>query len=141
MDGLAPEPCKIQLRNDFNGWVLLCSRWQMENVGSQFLSLRHCYEKSRFSEPSMAPNTDRGMRLLETVKNNCGPPATPIRLQWSNGGLALEGATSPMRKVAQDQQADEVFLTRPHRTADQPMAGYAPTILSPHNAQTRRAGD
>jgi transposase len=31
---------KIQLRNDFNGRVLLCSRWQMENVGSQFLSLR-----------------------------------------------------------------------------------------------------
>lgn len=60
--------------------------------------------------PDDKAEADRGVRLLETVKSNYGPLGEPIRLQWSNGGLALEGSTTPLRKIAQDQQADDVFL-------------------------------
>jgi RecA-family ATPase len=60
--------------------------------------------------PDDKAEADRGVRLLETVKSNYGPLGKPVRLQWSDGGLALEGAQSPLRKIAQDQEADEVFL-------------------------------
>lgn len=60
--------------------------------------------------PDDKAEADRGVRLLETVKNNYGPLGKPVRLQWCNGGLALEGTQSPLRKMAQDQDADEVFL-------------------------------
>jgi RecA-family ATPase len=86
--------------------------------------------------PEDKAEADRGVRLLETVKNNYGPLGTPVRLQWSNGGLALEGTQSPLRKLAQDQEADDVFL----RLLDErnriglptsPLAGrnYAPSIF------------
>jgi RecA-family ATPase len=86
--------------------------------------------------PEDKAEADRGGRLLETVKNNYGPLGTPVRLQWSNGGLALEGTQSPLGKLAQDQEADDVFL----RLLDErnriglptsPLAGrnYAPSIF------------
>jgi RecA-family ATPase len=60
--------------------------------------------------PAEKADADRGVRLFETVKNNYGPLGPPIRLQWSDVGLALEGATSPMRKIAEEQEVDDVFL-------------------------------
>jgi RecA-family ATPase len=86
--------------------------------------------------PDDKVEADRGIRVFETVKSNYGPLGAPVRLQWSNGGLLPEGATSPLRKIAQDQEADDVFLRlldERNRTGlpTSPLAGrnYAPTIF------------
>lgn len=55
-------------------------------------------------------DTDRGVRILECVKNNYAPLAAALRLEWVDGVLAIEGTASPLQRAAQDAQADEKFL-------------------------------
>ena len=55
-------------------------------------------------------DADRGVRVLECVKNNYAPPGSPVRLEWVDGLLTVEGTASPIQRAAQDAQADEKFL-------------------------------
>ena len=53
---------------------------------------------------------DRGIRILETMKSNYGPPGNPLRLVWAEGGLQLEHAPSSHHRAAKEQQCEEIFL-------------------------------
>lgn len=55
-------------------------------------------------------DADRGVRVLECVKNNYAAPGAPVRLEWVDGLLTVEGTASPIQRAAQDAQADEKFL-------------------------------
>jgi RecA-family ATPase len=60
--------------------------------------------------PTDKAEADRGIRILETVKSNYGPPGNPIRLQWAEGGLQLEQSGSPLHRLAKDQECEQIFL-------------------------------
>jgi RecA-family ATPase len=60
--------------------------------------------------PDDKAEADRGIRILETAKSNYGPPGNPVRLQWLDGGLQLEPATSSLHRIAKDAECDEMFL-------------------------------
>ncbi len=60
--------------------------------------------------PDDKAEADRGIRVLETAKSNYGPPGNPIRLQWTDGGLAPEHAPSSLHRLAKDAECDETFL-------------------------------
>lgn len=83
--------------------------------------------------PDDKAEAERGVRVLETQKSNYGPIGQPVRLQWGDGGLALEHAPSSLVRLAEDAKVDEVFLrlldkrnaqARPVRPGNGP--GYAP---------------
>jgi RecA-family ATPase len=60
--------------------------------------------------PDAKAEADRGIRILETQKSNYGPTGQPVRLQWSDGGLALEHAPSALHRLAKDAECEETFL-------------------------------
>lgn len=87
--------------------------------------------------PEDKAEADRGVRVLETQKSNYGPTGQPVRLQWGDGGLALEHAPSSLVRLAEDAKVDDVFLRlldkrnaqgRPVRPSRGP--GYAPSELA-----------
>jgi RecA-family ATPase len=87
--------------------------------------------------PDDKAEADRGVRILETQKSNCGPIGMPIRLQWSNGGLALEGSPGLPHRLAKDTECDEIFLRlldarngQGRDVSDKPSSTYAPKIFS-----------
>jgi len=55
-------------------------------------------------------DADRGVRVLEHVKSNYAPLASPLNLEWIDGVLTVEGTASPLQRAAQDAQADDKFL-------------------------------
>ena len=55
-------------------------------------------------------DADRGCRVLEHVKSNYAPLAAPLRLEWVDGVLAIEGTAAPHQRAAQDALADGKFL-------------------------------
>jgi RecA-family ATPase len=75
--------------------------------------------------PEDKAEAERGVRILETVKSNYGPIGRPVRLQWGDGGLALEQAPSSLHRLAKDAECDETFLR----------------LLDERNAQGRHVGD
>ncbi|WP_338688465.1 AAA family ATPase [Bradyrhizobium sp. 26S5] len=84
--------------------------------------------------PEDKAEADSGVRVLETQKSNYGPTGEPVRLQWGDGGLALEKAPNSLVRLAEDAKVDEVFLRlldkrnaqgRPVRPSRGP--GYAPS--------------
>jgi RecA-family ATPase len=60
--------------------------------------------------PEDKDEAERGIRILETAKSNYGPTGKPVRLQWGEGGLALEHAPSSLVRLAEEAKVDEVFL-------------------------------
>jgi RecA-family ATPase len=60
--------------------------------------------------PEDKDEAERGIRVLETAKSNYGPTGKPVRLQWGEGGLALEHAPSSLVRLAEDTKVDELFL-------------------------------
>lgn len=52
----------------------------------------------------------RGVRILETVKNNYAAPGEPLRLEWSDGGLQREHTPSSLHRAAKDAECEETFL-------------------------------
>jgi RecA-family ATPase len=87
--------------------------------------------------PSEQVEADRGIRILETVKINDGPPGNPLRLQWSDGGLQLEHAPTSLHRVAKDHECDETFLRLLDERAGQgldvsanPSVLYAPKVFA-----------
>lgn len=60
--------------------------------------------------PEDKDEAERGVRILETAKSNYGPTGKPVRLQWGDGGLALEHAPSSLVRLAEDAKVDDVFL-------------------------------
>ena len=60
--------------------------------------------------PEDKTEAERGVRVLETQKSNYGPTGRAVRLQWGDGGLALEHAPSSLARIAEDAKVDEVFL-------------------------------
>ena len=60
--------------------------------------------------PDDKDEAERGIRVLETAKSNYGPTGKPVRLQWGEGGLALEHAPSSLVRIAEEAKVDEVFL-------------------------------
>jgi RecA-family ATPase len=67
------------------------------------------YLTSVKSEPGEQPEND--LRQLEFKKNQYGPTAESIVLRYQRGLFLPEGGLSSLDKVAQDQRADEMFLT------------------------------
>jgi RecA-family ATPase len=55
-------------------------------------------------------DADRGVRVLECVKNNYAAHGAPVRLEWVDGVLTVEGTASPIQRAAQEAQADNKFL-------------------------------
>ena len=87
--------------------------------------------------PDDKSEADRGVRILETVKSNYGPTGNPIRLQWAEGGLALEHAPSSLHRQAKDAECDETFLrlldernAQGRHVGDRPSAIYAPKVFA-----------
>ncbi len=87
--------------------------------------------------PEDKANGDRGIRVLECVKSNYAPLGKPVRLEWTDGVLTVEGSTSPLRQAAQDAQAEHKFLdlldqrVRLGRdVSDKPGRNYAPVIFA-----------
>ncbi len=83
--------------------------------------------------PDDKGEAERGVRLFETAKSNYGPIGQQVRLQWAEGGLALEHSPSSLVRLAEDAKVDEAFLRlldkrnaqgRPVRPSNGP--GYAP---------------
>ena len=60
--------------------------------------------------PDDKDEAERGIRILETAKSNYGPTGKQLRLQWGEGGLALEHAPSSLVRIAEEAKVDEVFL-------------------------------
>src|SRR5665647_2584121 len=60
--------------------------------------------------PEDKAEAERGVRVLETQKSNYGPTGQAVRLQWGDGGLALEQAPNSLVRIAEDAKVDEVFL-------------------------------
>jgi RecA-family ATPase len=55
-------------------------------------------------------DADRGVKILETMKSNYGPPGNPLRLLWADGGLQLEAAPTSLHRLAKDAECEETFL-------------------------------
>jgi RecA-family ATPase len=60
--------------------------------------------------PDDKDEAERGVRIFETAKSNYGPIGQQVRLQWGEGGLAVERAPSSLVRLAEDAKVDEVFL-------------------------------
>ena len=83
------------------------------------------------------PEADRSGRILETAKSNYGRIGMPIRLQWANGGLALEASPGSLHRLAKDNECDEIFLRllderngQGRDVSCKPSSTYAPKIFS-----------
>ena len=74
--------------------------------------------------PDERAEADRGIRVLETMKSNYGPPGNPLRLQWSDGGLERENTPTSFHRLAKDQECESIFLR----------------LLDERNAQGRHVG-
>jgi RecA-family ATPase len=83
--------------------------------------------------PDEKAEADQGVRILETAKSNYGPTGNPVRLQWGDGGLAIERAQGSLVRLAEDSKVDDLFMRlldkrnaqgRPVRPSNGP--GYAP---------------
>jgi RecA-family ATPase len=84
-------------------------------------------------------DADRGVRILECVKNNYAAQGRPVRLEWTDGVLTVEGTASPLQRAAQDAQADEKFLAllALHTrlgvdVGPSPGQNYAPKVFAEH---------
>jgi RecA-family ATPase len=60
--------------------------------------------------PDDKDEAERGVRVFETAKSNYGPIGQQVRLQWAEGGLALEHAPSSLVRLAEETKIDELFL-------------------------------
>jgi RecA-family ATPase len=60
--------------------------------------------------PEDKAEAERGIRVLETQKSNYGPTGQAVRLQWGDGGLALEQAPNSLVRMAEDAKVDDLFL-------------------------------
>jgi RecA-family ATPase len=80
---------------------------------------------------------DRGVKILETAKNNYGPLGKPARLVWGGYGFQLERTPSSLGQVANDAQCDEMFLRllderndQRRDVSDKASITYAPKVFS-----------
>lgn len=83
---------------------------------------------------------ERGCRVLEHVKSNYGPLASPVKLEWIDGVLAPQGTMSPLARAAHDSDADDKFLALLSLHArlgidvsPSPGANYAPKLFADHS--------
>lgn len=60
--------------------------------------------------PEDKVEAERGVRVLETQKSNYGPTGQAVRLQWGDGGLALEQGASSLVRIAEETKVDDLFL-------------------------------
>jgi RecA-family ATPase len=81
---------------------------------------------------------DQDLREIQFLKNNYGPRAATLQLRWRNGLFLPEAAAGSLEKLAQEQKADDVFLTlltklnaRGEKISNQRKAHmYAPAVLA-----------
>jgi RecA-family ATPase len=80
---------------------------------------------------------ERGVKILETVKNNYGTLGRPVRLVWGDYGFQLERAPSSLGQLANDAQCDEMFLrllderiAQRRDVSDKASKTYAPKVFS-----------
>lgn len=86
--------------------------------------------------PDDKAETDLGIRILETVKSNYGPPGNPLRLRW-NEGLEREEAPTSLHQLAKEQECEETFLrllderlAQGRYVGERPATNYAPTVFA-----------
>lgn len=88
--------------------------------------------------PDDKAEADLGIRLLETGKSNYAKRGNPLRLVWTDGGLATERQpSSSLHRLAKDAECDEAFLRllderngQGRHVGDKPSAIYAPAIFA-----------
>jgi RecA-family ATPase len=87
--------------------------------------------------PDDKAEADRGIRILETVKSNYAAPGKPVRLQWVDGGLALEHAPSSLHRLAKDAECEDTFLrlldersAQGRHVSDKNGKNYAPAVFA-----------
>ena len=87
---------------------------------------------------------DRGVKILETVKNNYGPLGNAVRLVWGDCGFQLEQAPSSHHRAAMDAECDETFLrlldernAQGRYVSDKSGKNYAPSVFA---AMSRNEG-
>lgn len=87
--------------------------------------------------PDDKAEADRGIRILETVKSNYAAPGKPARLQWSDGGLALEHAPTSLHRLAKDTECEDTFLryldersAQGRPVSDKNGKNYAPAVFA-----------
>jgi RecA-family ATPase len=87
--------------------------------------------------PEDKAEADRGIRILETVKSNYAAPGKPVRLQWSDGGLALEHAPNSLHRLAKDAECEDTFLrlldernAQGRHVSDKNGKNYAPAVFA-----------
>lgn len=93
------------------------------------------YLKSAATDKGDEPDPD--LRELEFLKNNYGPTGTKIMLRWQRGVFVPAQSTTSLDKMAQEQKADEVFLTlmkqfdqQGRNVSDRLSPSYAPAVFS-----------
>jgi RecA-family ATPase len=99
---------------------------------------RNAVRSALWLHPSTDTNeAERGIRILETVKSNYGPPGNPLRLQWADGGLQLEHAPNSLRQLANDAKCEEMFLrllderiAQRRDVSDKASKTYAPKVFA-----------
>ena len=87
--------------------------------------------------PDDKAEADLGVRLLETGKSNYAKRGNPLRLLWTDGGLATERQPSSLHRLAKDAECDERFLrlldernAQGRAVSDRYSAIYAPKIFA-----------
>jgi RecA-family ATPase len=85
-------------------------------------------------------NKPSDRRELQFLKNNYGPVAETLTLQWKNGLFLPENSTSPLHRAANEANADAVFLAVLGKLIQQKRTpspkcrapNYAPTVIAKH---------
>lgn len=87
--------------------------------------------------PEDKAEAERGVRVLETQKSNYGPTGQAVRLQWGEGGLALEHAPSSLHRLAKDAECEDIFLrlldersAQGRHVSDKNGKNYAPAVFA-----------
>ncbi len=87
--------------------------------------------------PDDKAEADLGIRLLETGKSNYAKRGNPLRLVWTNGGLATERQPTSLHRLTKDAECDETFMrmldernAQGRAVSDKPSAIYAPAIFA-----------
>jgi RecA-family ATPase len=92
--------------------------------------------RAYFTKADEDGGTDTGLRKLQFMKSNYGPPAASITLQYKAGVYVPVGSASTFEKAAADAKADYVFLQLLRRYDEQgrdvghkPSSSYAPALF------------
>ena len=87
--------------------------------------------------PDDKAEADSGVRLLETGKSNYAKRGNPLRLVWTDGGLATERQPSSLHRMAKDEECAATFMrlldernAQGRHVSDKSGKNYAPSVFA-----------